>query len=418
MIVDELVSVLGLEIRDTGLTQFRSNIQATIGKLGLLGAGAIAAASAITALAVNSASDTSASAKFARAVGLSAQELQRMEFAAKRMGISTGALRGFLSDVTTQLAQFRTGGADKLFEAFAQIGVNPLENGKPKEALELLMQLADAAGNASTEVAALGVAAQIGLGAEFFPFLKLGRDGIAALAAEANTLPDHVVRGLENLDGKMQQLKNAGSVALAEFGAPVVEELTKALEALLTYARSDGFASLKSDIIGIVAGLIAATKEAANFYAEISKGLPEGSTAAALALGIGAVAAKRHPVAATGTAALLIGGDARKGFRGEDTYSTEALPQLARLLDAASNFLDAYLYNPVRDAVGKGPIKPLGLEEDVRRLQHSIGFGAPISIENLSITVPTVKNATDLRDALNNDSTIRDAAERGTGSAR
>jgi hypothetical protein len=410
MIVDELVSVLGLEIRDTGLTQFRSNIQSTIGKLGLLGAGAIAAASAITALVVNSASETSANAKFARAVNLSAQELQRFEFAAKRMGLAGGALRGFLSDVTTQLAQFRTGGADKLFEAFAQIGVNPLENGKPKEALELLLQLADAASNASTEVQALGVAGQIGLGAEWFPFLKLGREGIMGIAGEADVLSDSAIRAAENFDRSMQRFKNVGSTLIAQEGAPILDAATAGIEALVEYSKSQGFADLKQDIRDVADSLFRALQNLIALHAELTKDLPKGSTLAALAAGLAVAFPVPAAVAGTGYVASNLYQDRNVPAPGEVVALQQMLSSFA---DKVGNVLD-YLPGtgfqpPASDFLPRG-----SLPGDRAAQQMT----ARTIVENLTINVATPRDAAAVVDTLDRNETIRDAAERGTGAAR
>ena len=95
MIVEELVTTLGLDIDSGGLDNFRSSIVGTTLKIGALVGVTFTAAAAISSL-LDAAAETTNAARFARSMDVGFESLQRLEFAAKQSGTSVGALRGAL----------------------------------------------------------------------------------------------------------------------------------------------------------------------------------------------------------------------------------------------------------------------------------------------------------------------------------
>lgn len=328
MIVDQLVTVLGLEIKDDGLPAFRSSLTSTIGKFGAIVAGAISASAAISAF-LSAASNTNASVKFARSIDIGFEALQRLEFAAKRMGIEAGTLDGALSGLRSQARGAFFGKNDGAADTFGEIGVSVRDlNGDLKGSEKLLLDLADAVTNAANPDRILNLIESLGLGPQFEQLLLLGSSGIRALGDEAARsgaiLSQDAAAAAERYADRMASLSAVIDTFLVEQGTPLLEWADVAAQAFLDYSRSPAFDELKTQLgdvstkIGEIIGLNKQLVESFDFE------LPDGSGFAALVTGL-ALLARAHPVTAGIAAAAVVGADVQKFRNGEEGTKTEFL---------------------------------------------------------------------------------------------
>lgn len=334
--IDEFVSTLGLEIEDDGLGSFQSGLAGAVGKLGLVVAGAFSAAAAISSL-LDAAAETNQIAKFSRAIGVGFDRVQELEFAAKQFGIEGSTMRGVLGGLESQLRKINLGEADGFVETLGRLGVSARDaSGQIVTSDELIRRIADsiAAVDGQLQRDRLGLAESLGLGVEFTDLLKIGRDGLNDLADEAQRtgaiLGDDFAAASERFVESADKLKRAVRVLFVEAGQPLVEWAADGTEALLSFARSEAFAEIKSgfgELSDDVQRFLSDTKELAAFLAGTIEG-PEGGDGFDFrkALGIGA---ENNPV-------LTLPGDTLSLLRGEigiEEFTDKRLAPFTGLLD-------------------------------------------------------------------------------------
>jgi hypothetical protein len=188
MIVEELVSKLGIEI-DGGaiaaIARFRNSISTGLnGITGVVGAAAAALAAVVGTAA--SAADNVGDA--ASRLGVSAQALQELGFAAQQSESSLETVQSGLKFLSIAASQAASGSAE-MQRAFAGIALKG-PNGQIRDTTALLADVAD-------KVKGLGAADGLALsqrlfgrgnGEELVPLLRRGSAGLGELAKKANEL--------------------------------------------------------------------------------------------------------------------------------------------------------------------------------------------------------------------------------------
>lgn len=332
MILEELVSILGLRVDDRGLPAFRSSLAGTLAKVGLVSAGVFALAGAIGQL-FDIASDTADGARAARNLGLPLDSLQRLEFAAKQTGLSVGSLRGAIAGLASGARQAATVGNDAFVVALDNLGVSMTEsNGKLKTGRQLLLDIADAVQRASDQDFALVNAESLGLGPEFISFLRLGSGGIEALGAQVETTSERAVEASLRFERAMDRLRRTMNDFIIEGGTPALEGLASFGDRLLEASRSPGFAAFKSELGALGESLKTTAGDVGEFWKAIYETIPEGSRTDVLKLlGLG-ILARSHP---------YIAGAIAVGAVGQQIYEDRDIPAPAEVQALGQWFTDA-----------------------------------------------------------------------------
>lgn len=243
MIVEELVSVLGLEIEDDDLPRFQKGVGGTIAKLASLTAIAAAGAAAISSL-LDEVGNVAATSKFSRSIDVGFESLQRLEFAADQVTGSAGSVRGVLQGLQ-QAARGAANGLDSgALVAFGRLGVSATDAaGRIRQADELLLDIADSIAMADNQDLQLSIAEQLGLGPDLNLLLRLGSEGINALGDEAErlgiVLDDRAARGSERFTESMRRLRKSGQALLVNVGLPLVEWLNEVVNSFQAFATSE-----------------------------------------------------------------------------------------------------------------------------------------------------------------------------------
>ncbi len=324
-ILDEFVTVLGLQIEDDGLSGFQSSIGSTIGKMGILVAGTISAAAAISSL-LNTAEETNSTAKFARGIDESFQAVQRLDFAAKRTGVSSGALEGLLGSLRTAALGAAAGLNDGFAEALGALGVSPIDEvtGRVKGVRDLLLEVAEAVKNAPNQDIALAFAGQAGIGNEFANFLRLGREGIQALGDEAQAsgaiLSDDAAASAERFREALDSLDRVVKSIIFENGSGLIGWAADGAEALLEFSRSEAFDALQGRFNEMTTSVKDAIKATGELFEEAAKELPEGALKDLSVAGVLGVLARRHPAIAAAIAIPAVASDIQKFRRGDPSF--------------------------------------------------------------------------------------------------
>lgn len=187
MIIEELVTVLGVDVEAEGVPELIQGVT----KATAIVAGLVAAAKTVTGAldsAFRAAAENTDLARFAAGVDQSTQVIQELEFAGERFGISIGEIRSALSGLESDLDDIAAGRGEDALVSLAKLGVDT--DGLQDE-LDLFRRIADGFQDAvdRNPGIARGAIRDLGLGSpEFMAMLRGGTAQIDALAAEAREL--------------------------------------------------------------------------------------------------------------------------------------------------------------------------------------------------------------------------------------
>lgn len=185
MIVDELITLLGLK-SDPKAKGEAEGFAKNLGKVvtaGLKVVGAItAAAGAVAAFTTVQARNIDTAAKFAEGLGLTYENLQKLEYAVQRVGGSSAALRGDLEKLTKTMASPIPG---EYNQTLYMMGISARDaSGQLKTADNLLLDIADRLQGMSAQ-RQQQFADKLGLSQDTLNLIREGRDGINALRDDA-----------------------------------------------------------------------------------------------------------------------------------------------------------------------------------------------------------------------------------------
>lgn len=188
MIVDELVTLLGLKADPKALKEAGLIKTALVGIVsGAVAAGAAlaSAAAAVQAYALNQADSIAEGRRFADMLDVSYERLQALEYAAGSVGGSTQELRADLEKLTKSMSSPIPG---EYNQTLYMLGISARDaSGKLKSADEVLLSIADKLGPMSKQ-RQLQFAERLGLSQTSLRLIQQGRQGVQQLTAEAYNL--------------------------------------------------------------------------------------------------------------------------------------------------------------------------------------------------------------------------------------
>lgn len=236
MIVEELVSKLGLEI-DSGalgtLEKFKSAV--TGGLAGMAAAGA-AVASAFAAIVGSTAKAADEIGDVSDKLGVAPKALQELKFAAERAEVSFEGLQTGLKFIAKNAVEAAQGN-EELAKAFAGVGLRDAA-GKIRPANELLTALADKFVTLPDDATRTNMAIKLfgRAGADLVPLLKKGSAGIAELSAKANELgvvmSDDVISAGGEFDDAMKDVRDSVTGLRNTLGGPFIKLFASGLKSI------------------------------------------------------------------------------------------------------------------------------------------------------------------------------------------
>lgn len=241
-VVEELVSVLGLEIGENALatlSQFRTAITK-----GLAGVGGMVAAigAAFAGTVVSTAHWGAEIQKVSQQIGISTDAVQELKYAADATNVGWETMTVGLKFLSKNAAE----GADasiRISEALGGVSMRNA-NGELKKADELLEAFADKIASIKDPIEQIKVAMH-GMhgqsGVEKMPLLKLGGEGIRRLREEARdlgiVLNKDTIAASDKFNKALVRLKFALMGVRNEVGAPFIADFTDGLNVLAHAAR-------------------------------------------------------------------------------------------------------------------------------------------------------------------------------------
>jgi hypothetical protein len=242
VIIEELVTVLGVDVEAEGVPELIQGVT----KATALVAGLVAAAKTVTGAldsAFRAAAENTELARFAAGIGQSTQVIQELEFAGQRFGVSIGEIRNALAGLESDLDDVASGRGEDTLVSLAKLGV---DTEGLRDELDLFRRIADGFQSAIDQNPGLarGALRDLGLGSpEFVALLRGGTAQIDALAAEARELgrivsedtvdvSQRYVIATERIGAAIDGLVNRHLVPGLEVVADFTEELTEMITTL------------------------------------------------------------------------------------------------------------------------------------------------------------------------------------------
>lgn len=217
------------------------------------GAAAVAAATGfvvMTKAAIDAADNAS---KFAQQVGISTEALSQFSYAAGLSGATTEEFEKALVKLNKSAVD-AAGGTAAQAEAFAALGVSVKgADGQIRDTESLLLDLTDAFSRmeAGPRKTALAIDLFGKSGAKLIPFLNSGREGMAAMRAEADalgvTIDSNAAKAAERFNDnltRLQTLLQGAANQAANNLLPVLDEMSAAL---VEFGKNSGAAGVIVD---------------------------------------------------------------------------------------------------------------------------------------------------------------------------
>ena len=186
-IVDSLLTVLGYEFEGDDLGKYADATKKATDLTAKLVKVAVAAATALSGMAIASAKGTDELTKASRLIRIGADDLDALNFAAEQVTGSSDGMASSLQRFSIGISEAARGTGSAL-EAFGILGVQTVGlDGKLKSVNQLFLESADALNKLSDEGQKLELADKLGLG-DISLLLNEGSDGIRRLTDEAREL--------------------------------------------------------------------------------------------------------------------------------------------------------------------------------------------------------------------------------------
>lgn len=207
----------------------------------------LGAVSALTALAVKTATTADEIGDTASKLGLTAEQLQEWNYVAKISGTSTESLTKAFVKVNGILGDIATGNGDKVAESLAMIGlsVDDLKGKNANEAFEIIRNALYGVEDASLRV---GIANELfgdKIGSEILPILSSETTAIQHLRNEAQEL-GIITNEQAEISGQFTDALDQTKQALASLAMDVSAQVLPILQALLQKIKDDIIPTIKS----------------------------------------------------------------------------------------------------------------------------------------------------------------------------
>lgn len=238
MVLRELITKFGFDVDDKGLKSLEDGVNNVKNSILAVGAVAAAAAGTLFGIAKTTANTGDVAAKTARSIGLTAERLQELSFAAEIGGVNQTSFAGALQKLSRSASEAADGVATYK-DTYDELGINVKKsNGEIKNSDELLNEVSDAFSKLpdGTRKTALAMDLMGRSGAKMITVLNGGSDGLKKLSEEAqasgfviseadSVLSEEFNDSLTRLTNVITGLKNTIGVSLLRPIKGVVDQI-------------------------------------------------------------------------------------------------------------------------------------------------------------------------------------------------
>ncbi|MEE9382843.1 MAG: hypothetical protein V3V08_05455 [Nannocystaceae bacterium] len=240
-ILEELVTVLGYEIDDDDLKKFNKQVDAAKASMKTFALVATASAAAVGVFIDSVANATTTTARFADRVGASFDEVQRLVHATELWGGSVADVESTLQSLN-RLASTAARGAGG-GEIFGFLGISPTQDGRIKDSIQLLKEVADATSKIESPARRADLLSQVGVSERMILLLAQGSKGIEKLGAELDefgfVLTEEQADNAEAYFTAVVKAKAAVKGLGNEIGLRLAPRLTEAVNGFLEWVKAN-----------------------------------------------------------------------------------------------------------------------------------------------------------------------------------
>ena len=226
---------------------------------------------------------------FASITGQSRQQVQQMQYASEKLGVSYDRVRDSLKEITNKMQEADNGSADAA-AAFEKLGVNIYgADGKLRDAQDVFLDVIDALGNVQngTERDALAMALMSESAQELNPMIEAGRETIQQYAQAASdmglVLEEDELKALTDvqsafydLEQQQKATKNQLAAEFAPYLTSFYSDMSEATRAFGQTLEDSGIVTAFGELLGFVGELINPTSELGQTVFPILEGALQG----------------------------------------------------------------------------------------------------------------------------------------------
>lgn len=279
-----VMSVDTAEYQD-GLTKAQASL-AKLSKaaaaMGVAIGAAMAAAGAAVAVAVKGSIDAADElSKASQKVGVGVKALSELKYAAELSDVSLGQLQVGLKKLSQSMVAAASDTDGKAAEAFKSLGVSVTDaSGQMRDTDAVFADLAGGFAGVHDGATKTALAVQLfgKSGSDMIPLLNSGKDGLAQMAAEANTLgvviDEKTGKAAENFNDNLTRLKTVGSGLSTQLASALLPALVSVTDGLVVVAKNTSLMNgLGVVLSGVLRGLATAGVLVAGQFAQLGNSL-------------------------------------------------------------------------------------------------------------------------------------------------
>lgn len=241
---------------------------------------AVGVGTAFAALVKHSINLQDEMSKASQKVGVSVENLSKLNYAADLSGVAFESLVSGLGKFNKNLAEAFTSGTGAAAESLADLGVEIKDsNGRLKDTNSVFLEVAERL--SGLEDGATKTAISMNLfgksGADLIPLLNSGKVGLADMATEAEKLGQvldaDTAKKAEEFNDNLTRLQKTFTGVANAVAMEALPELTAFSEKIKDPAFQDGIASLAKGLVTVTASIASAASSLGNFVTDVAEGL-------------------------------------------------------------------------------------------------------------------------------------------------
>ena len=242
-VIDSLVAKLSFDFDDKALKEFDKGMQNAGKAIAVVAAGAATAGAAIFAFTSKIAEQNDEIGKLAQRIGVTAQAINELGFVAQLNGGSVNGMNSSLENLAKTSSEAARGlGAG--VEAFGLLGISATEaNGQIKQADDLMLDVADAISQLSSQSQKLELLNKLGIDSSLLLSLEQGRKAILAQRKEVQELgfilDKDATQSAANFNDEMLRIGTVVKGVSSAIGTKLMKQITPMIQAFVSWFKAN-----------------------------------------------------------------------------------------------------------------------------------------------------------------------------------
>ena len=242
-VIDSLVAKLSFDFDDKALKEFDKGMQNAGKAIAVVAAGAATAGAAIFAFTSKIAEQNDEIGKLAQRIGVTAHAINELGFVAQLNGGSVNGMNSSLENLAKTSSEAARGlGAG--VEAFGLLGISATEaNGQIKQADDLMLDVADAISQLSSQSQKLELLNKLGIDSSLLLSLEQGRKAILAQRKEVQELgfilDKDATQSAANFNDEMLRIGTVVKGVSSAIGTKLMKQITPMIQAFVSWFKAN-----------------------------------------------------------------------------------------------------------------------------------------------------------------------------------